>query len=47
MMLFRISESPDQINRNIVYNVVCNVAYDMKLRTYDVLPKMYDVTYDM
>ena len=41
-----ISDSPDQINRNIVYDIVCDIACDMKTRTYDVLPTTYDVAYD-
>ena len=39
--------SPDQINRNVVYDIVCNIACDMKTRTYDVLPTTYDVAYDL
>ncbi len=46
-MQLGISDLPAQINRNIVYDIVCNVTYDMKPRTYDVLPKMYDVAYDI
>ena len=42
-MQFGISDPPDQINRNIVYDIV----YDMKTRTYDVLSTTYDVAYDL
>ena len=34
------------IKRNIVYDIVCDIAYDMKPRTYDLLVKTYDVAYD-
>jgi hypothetical protein len=46
-MQFGISDSPDQINRNVVYDIVCYIAYDMKTRTYDVLPRTYNVVYDL
>ena len=38
---------PDEMNRNIVYDIVCDITYDMKLRTNDVLVKTYDVAYDV
>ncbi len=35
-------DPPDQINRNTIYYIVCDIAYDMKqklgLKAYDVLP---------
>ena len=46
-MQYGISDPPDQMNRNIVYDIVCDIAYDMKPKTYDVLVKMYDVAYDV
>ena len=46
-MQFGISDPPDQINRNIVYDIVCDIVYDMKTRTYDVLSTTYDVAYDL
>ncbi len=45
-MLFGISDPPNQLNRNIENDVVCYIAYDMKPRTYYVLPKTYDAAYD-
>ncbi len=32
---------------NVVYDIVCDIAYDMKTRTYNVLPRTYDVVYDL
>ncbi len=42
-MQFGIKNPPDQIKRNIVYDIVWYIAYDMKPRTYDVLVKTYNI----
>ena len=39
--------SPDQINGNVVYDIVCDIACNMKTRAYYVLPTTYDVAYDL
>ncbi len=31
---------------NIVCDIVCDIAYDMMQRTYDVWLKTYDIAYD-
>ena len=46
-MQFGISDPPDQINRNVVYDIVCYITYDTKTRTYCVLPKTYKGAYDL
>jgi hypothetical protein len=38
--------STQQNNPNIVCDVEYDVAYDVTVTTYDVLPRTYDVTYD-
>ena len=37
---------PNSYHKKISYDVVCDIVYDMKTRSYDVLLTTYDVAYD-
>jgi hypothetical protein len=42
-----IIDKPKSFQKKISYDVVCDIVYDMKTRSYDVLFRICDVAYDI
>ena len=45
-MLFEQIPYPNGTKKNIAYDIVCDIAYDMKPKTCDVQARTYDIACD-